>query len=187
MQTPSASTFSLRLHHPDDRPDTPSEPLSAATKAFIISGIDKRTGADRIVCESCFEQLDEAQRTNLRAAPWSEGCLLCEVKEDKPEAYTRPFCDFLTENPTVFHAVQYFKEKLSAAGFEEVGVLPFVLYVCHLARDSIDELQCEFSSPREINGSDRLGQAESTGLQGTEAPSSLLPSVAPTFRDPASP
>ena len=37
-----------------------------------------------------------------------------------PEAYTRPFCDFLTENPTVWHAVQYFEKKLDAAGFKKV-------------------------------------------------------------------
>ena len=37
-----------------------------------------------------------------------------------PEAYTQPFCDFLTENPTVWHAVQYFEKKLDAAGFKKV-------------------------------------------------------------------
>jgi hypothetical protein len=38
-----------------------------------------------------------------------------------PEAYTKPFCDFLTENPTVFHAVDYFEKKLSKAGFRKVS------------------------------------------------------------------
>ncbi len=37
-----------------------------------------------------------------------------------PEAYTQPFCDFLTENPTVFHAVKYFEKKLEKAGFKKV-------------------------------------------------------------------
>jgi hypothetical protein len=37
-----------------------------------------------------------------------------------PEAYTQPFCDFLTENPTVFHAVDYFERKLGKAGFTKV-------------------------------------------------------------------
>lgn len=37
-----------------------------------------------------------------------------------PEAYTQPFCDFLTENPTVFHAVDYFERKLGKAGFKKV-------------------------------------------------------------------
>jgi hypothetical protein len=45
-----------------------------------------------------------------------------EVKIDSkgPEAYTKPFCDFLTENPTIWHTVQYFEMKLNAAGFKKV-------------------------------------------------------------------
>ena len=39
----------------------------------------------------------------------------------KPEDYTRPFCDFLQENPTIFHAVDYFKAKLAKDGFQEVS------------------------------------------------------------------
>jgi len=38
----------------------------------------------------------------------------------RPEAFTKPYCNFMTENPTVFHAVGYFKEKLLKAGYEEV-------------------------------------------------------------------
>jgi hypothetical protein len=39
-----------------------------------------------------------------------------------PAAYTKPFCDFLTENPTVFHAVAHFEERLEKAGFVKVGL-----------------------------------------------------------------
>jgi aminopeptidase I len=38
----------------------------------------------------------------------------------KPEAFTQPFCDFLTENPTVFHAVDYFKRTTRIMGYQEV-------------------------------------------------------------------
>jgi hypothetical protein len=37
-----------------------------------------------------------------------------------PEAYTEPFCTFLTTNPTVWHAVDYFETKLQKAGFKKV-------------------------------------------------------------------
>jgi len=37
------------------------------------------------------------------------------------EEYTKPFCEFLTENPTVFHAVDYFKRELKANGFTELS------------------------------------------------------------------
>ncbi|TVY13395.1 Vacuolar aminopeptidase 1 [Lachnellula arida] len=38
-----------------------------------------------------------------------------------PEAYTQPFCDFLTDNPTVFHAVSHFETKLKNAGFKKLS------------------------------------------------------------------
>lgn len=41
----------------------------------------------------------------------------------KPEEFAEPFCKFLQENPTVFHAVGYFKKKMGALGYKEVGVL----------------------------------------------------------------
>jgi hypothetical protein len=43
-----------------------------------------------------------------------------DAKDLKPEAFTKPYTDFMTENPTVFHAVGYFKEKLVKAGYVEV-------------------------------------------------------------------
>lgn len=46
-----------------------------------------------------------------------------------PKEYTQPFCDFLTENPTVFHAVDYFSKKLIAQGFKKVG--SFVKHIHH--------------------------------------------------------
>jgi aminopeptidase I len=42
------------------------------------------------------------------------------VAETTPESFTKPFCDFLTEAPTVWHAVDYFKTKLHAKGFKEL-------------------------------------------------------------------
>ncbi|KAK3075115.1 vacuolar aminopeptidase 1 [Teratosphaeriaceae sp. CCFEE 6253] len=35
--------------------------------------------------------------------------------------YTKPFCDFLTDNPTVFHAVDAVKEQLKENGFTELS------------------------------------------------------------------
>ena len=37
------------------------------------------------------------------------------------EKYTKPFCDFLTDNPTVFHAVDAVKKQLKDSGFEELS------------------------------------------------------------------
>jgi hypothetical protein len=60
-----------------------------------------------------YDVLAEAGRmeaeTRLRSAPI------------KPEEFTKPFCDFLTENPTIFHTVDHFKGKLGEAGYKEVS------------------------------------------------------------------
>lgn len=53
-----------------------------------------------------------------------------KTEPESPEKYSKPFCDFLTENPTIFHAVKYFEEKLSKAGYEKVcALLPIPLSV----------------------------------------------------------
>ncbi len=36
--------------------------------------------------------------------------------------FTKPFCDFITDNPTAFHVVNYSKTKLHAAAYQEVRV-----------------------------------------------------------------
>ncbi|EOD52829.1 putative aspartyl aminopeptidase protein [Neofusicoccum parvum UCRNP2] len=39
----------------------------------------------------------------------------------KPEDYTQPFCSFLTDNPTVFHAVAAVAGELQAAGYQKLS------------------------------------------------------------------
>ncbi|KAL1644456.1 vacuolar aminopeptidase 1 [Diplodia intermedia] len=39
----------------------------------------------------------------------------------KPEDYTKPFCDFLTQNPTVFHAVEAVAQDLKAQGYKKLS------------------------------------------------------------------
>ncbi|KAJ4306437.1 vacuolar aminopeptidase 1 [Collariella sp. IMI 366227] len=43
------------------------------------------------------------------------------AKDLKPEDFTKPYLEFMTENPTVFHAVDYFKENLVKSGYEELS------------------------------------------------------------------
>ncbi|ORY19242.1 aminopeptidase I zinc metalloprotease-domain-containing protein [Clohesyomyces aquaticus] len=44
-----------------------------------------------------------------------------QVKRDGPEKYTKPFCDFLTENPTVFHAVDAVARDLEKHGYKKLS------------------------------------------------------------------
>ncbi|MCJ1475787.1 hypothetical protein MMC13_004451 [Lambiella insularis] len=39
----------------------------------------------------------------------------------KPEAYTQPFLRFISQNPTVFHAVAHFSKQLSSHGFTKLS------------------------------------------------------------------
>lgn len=68
------------------------------------------------ICHGCASNMN---MFSLYGGPQAN-CRICDIKTCKPEAFTAPFCHFLTENPTIFHAVDYFRGKLSRAGFTEV-------------------------------------------------------------------
>lgn len=83
--------------------------------------MDGRNSPDNHVCGHCMSKLTPYELNQMNPT-LSEGqvCRLCQVEQCRPEAFTKPFCDFLQENPTVFHTVDYFKRKLSDSRFEEV-------------------------------------------------------------------
>jgi len=43
-----------------------------------------------------------------------------DARDIDPAAFTKPYVNFMTENPTIFHAVDYFKGQLAKAGYKEV-------------------------------------------------------------------
>ncbi|TDZ65199.1 Vacuolar aminopeptidase 1 [Colletotrichum trifolii] len=96
---------------------TIAQPVS---KAFLLADMEGRPAASNPVCESCWNSLRYSEVKQTTYAPSATACKMCAVTEGKPEAYTQPFVDFLSENPTIFHAVVYFKKKLAAAGFTEL-------------------------------------------------------------------
>ena len=85
-------------------------------------------------------------------------CLVKPVEE-----YTKPFCEFLTENPTVFHAVDYFKRKLKENGFIEVRCSlnfpdePFII-VFHLYNPVISYLNDPCGLPNSILAANTLSK-----------------------------
>ncbi|SPO06843.1 related to aminopeptidase yscI precursor, vacuolar [Cephalotrichum gorgonifer] len=105
------------LRRPREMPPTN---LSQAQKAYIVSDFESRPEPQRKSCRSCINSLAAPQRRSVALAADSDECLLCAAAKGKPEAFTQPFCDFLTNNPTVFHAVGYFEKKLRDAGFTEL-------------------------------------------------------------------
>ncbi|KID72779.1 Vacuolar aminopeptidase 1 [Metarhizium brunneum] len=95
---------------------------SPKSKNFILADMDGRASRENRACASCISKLtpSEIGQVNWHLAQ-DQACRLCQVAQCKPEAFTKPFCDFLQENPTVFHTVDYFKRKLSDSGFEELS------------------------------------------------------------------
>jgi aminopeptidase I len=95
--------------------------LPANSKNFVIADMDGRSSRDNRACASCISKLtpSEIGQVNWHLAE-HQACRLCQIAACQPEAFTKPFCDFLQENPTVFHTVDYFKRKLTDCGFTEV-------------------------------------------------------------------
>ncbi|PNS16528.1 Aspartyl aminopeptidase [Sphaceloma murrayae] len=58
----------------------------------------------------------KAQQIAVPAAPSPS-----MTRKEDPAAYTKPFCDFLTDNPTVFHAVTAIATQLDENGFEKLS------------------------------------------------------------------
>ncbi|KAL1893069.1 vacuolar aminopeptidase 1 [Ceratocystis pirilliformis] len=93
---------------------------TAAQRAFVLGDLSHSKLDKNTVCHSCTSQLSPQQHVRVIPQMHGQECVLCAVQSGAPEAYTEPFCSFLTENPTIFHAVEYFKEKLGEAGFIEL-------------------------------------------------------------------
>lgn len=66
-----------------------------------------------------LEQQNE-RRLELGLAE-SDAVRFLKATESAAEAYCKPFCDFLTDNPTVFHAVDSTKKDLRSAGWTELS------------------------------------------------------------------
>jgi aminopeptidase I len=118
---PDLPSFAMR---PAAQPTWTAAAAPSSTKgtaAFVLADFERQTPDAKPACLSCRARLTPAEAAAVVAAvPEYRPCRLCSVAADEPEAFTKPFCDFLTENPTVFHAVDYFKKKLEYSGFTEL-------------------------------------------------------------------
>ncbi len=94
-----------------------ASPPAMAPKEYhaqVYDIIVKNYGADSQQMRTFLQREGRAAHAAAAADP----------QPKKPEEYTKPFCDFLTENPTVFHAVGHFEERLQKEGYEKVS--PFL-------------------------------------------------------------
>jgi aminopeptidase I len=112
----SRSVSSASVYH--------ESPLAAseASKLFAALGMDEMPRSENLVCTPCSRTL--APYLPFKLTLDTDNCKLCAYRQVKPEAFTQPFCEFMTENPTVFHAVDHFKTQLGAVGYKEVRFPP---------------------------------------------------------------
>lgn len=100
------------------RPPQAARVLSEVSKLFVVGDLGGESQLNNVVCSQCFGSLDIEQRRNVTVHGGE--CVLCRMREQDPAASTKPYCRFMTENPTVFHAVDYFSRKAAALGYQEV-------------------------------------------------------------------
>ena len=128
----SAASLRFASTAMDTLPPAQGRELTREAQCFILAEMDRGPRSENKVCRGCMLGLSPQQQENaIRAEPGQDyklldrpSCKICHLRSLKPEAFTQPFTQFLTENPTIFHAVDYFKEKLAAVGFTEVGQEP---------------------------------------------------------------
>ncbi|KAL1880203.1 hypothetical protein VTK73DRAFT_6031 [Phialemonium thermophilum] len=91
---------------------------SALSSVFLAMGMHERPQSENLVCTTCSTRL----RPDLKFQRTAEegACQLCAYRLAKPEAFTKPYCEFMTENPTIYHTVDHFKRRLDAADYKEL-------------------------------------------------------------------
>lgn len=65
-----------------------------------------------------------------------------ENKLEEPERYAQPFVDFMTSNPTVWHAIHYWEKKLEKAGFAKVSSFPMLFPSLVSSSDKVPKARC---------------------------------------------
>lgn len=94
---------SLRLVHPG-MTRTPTSASSPSTS----SSLPYRTASSA------------STQTTPTSSPPTSPTGISFARSSKPEDFTKPFCDFLIHNPTVFHAANALGEDLKAAGYKKL-------------------------------------------------------------------
>ncbi|KAI0977068.1 aminopeptidase-like protein [Xylaria arbuscula] len=118
----SSATNTSRLSsfaNPADFDET-KPTMTSAEKAIIIGEL--KTRRDVKLCDACYRDLPDAcaDSLSLELTNSQSSCSACAIMNSTPEAFTEPFCNFLRENPTIFHTVEYLKTKLTSLDYKEL-------------------------------------------------------------------
>ncbi|KAI0401323.1 aminopeptidase-like protein [Xylaria palmicola] len=115
-----ASSRLSSFANPAEFETAPEPAMSTAEKAFVVGELSNQRSL--MLCDACYGDIPEARTDSLplQLTDNKSSCSACMVMGATPEAFTEPFCAFLRNNPTVFHAVDYFKTKMTSLGYNEL-------------------------------------------------------------------
>ncbi|GAB7360634.1 hypothetical protein MBLNU230_g0514t1 [Neophaeotheca triangularis] len=100
---------------------------SAKGEPILAKRIIDYTHEERKLLRRCYKShhkcIDRlaARQKSARKAEEQETLRFPQATSSNARKYAKPFCDFLTENPTVFHAVSALKEQMQEAGWTELS------------------------------------------------------------------
>jgi aminopeptidase I len=100
----------------------PTRPAQQIPPKFAFPQSAQRSTSITQICkstDSCRASY-EPKRTSAKARD-ALSTLQYQATKENASRYTKPFCDFLTDNPTVFHAVVALKKDLQDAGYQEIS------------------------------------------------------------------
>ena len=89
------------------------------TTVFIMTKKQPIAHLARSVTDLKLASSSSSEKTSTSAS--TAAAARTEAHQFDASAYTAPFLSFLTQNPTVFHAVQHFSHRLSSQGFTKLS------------------------------------------------------------------
>lgn len=122
----------LRLAVEKEQRDTQHGPSESSFESDPVPGYDKH-GRPLANVDEWLQHRDEcrtdAEKRRTRKAKGlaathaanEEALRFKQATRENAAKYTKPFCEFLTENPTVFHAVDAMKQQLKQKGWTELS------------------------------------------------------------------
>ncbi|KAH8805792.1 putative vacuolar aminopeptidase 1 [Xylogone sp. PMI_703] len=113
-----ASNISLRSTSAAETTNARQQPLRTAQ--FLMDAEREMARlSESANGSSLYERYNEIMRSSNTSSIAAEEPVREKVFD--PKDSTKPFCDFLTENPSIWHAVDYFEQKLNKAGYQKLS------------------------------------------------------------------
>lgn len=103
-------------------PSSNSNPILHLTQYHINPTMTRKhaSGLDRPWAAQMSAQLPEYAHAHPTSAPKTPAPAPAAASF-RPEDYSKPYCEFMTSNPTIFHAVKSFSRQLEQHGYKQLS------------------------------------------------------------------